>query len=311
MNNKNQFLKFPKLLTNVRTTFGHWLNNWLASSIAATPKSTEDIRVETTADGSYLFLNKNFQNNSNLEYLYDSEQKNIDGYESKADRQTRINNLISASGSDAPLYDINKEYKTGQIVRILSATTAFSASTYTEINWSSSLIYSDLTSGTYVLKPGTYVAVTNIPPSSSQQFYETYKNRIDGLKYFARNPKVIYWPIFPSEPKLNATFFTSGSNGTISGSTFEEYQGRFWECIGLFATGSSSGTGMIFRGQWSTTSTYKAQNVVIYSTGITGSNAGSYIANTDINSTGSSVAPFIGSPNWSLLGTLNTIGSWS
>lgn len=295
-------IRFPKPIPRI-TSFTKWLNNWLESCIASQPKSTDDIIVDTAKDGSRLYLADRWKNQNGMNYLINDNYASLND-ETPAQQQARINALTASYGTDAPIWTAAStgSYTRGTIVRVLQTTVHDPISKFVGASWSGSTISGSISGSNLTCPAGVYICVQNIPASSSAALYN-FVTASGGDLTTVRNPAICYAPLFP-EPVVNARYF----GATVkSGSVFEKYQGRYWECIGLFSTGSSSG-GMSFKGQWATTASYKAQNVVVLSSG---SNAGSYIAVVDINGTGSAYAPDVGSPYWVQLGSLNTIGKWT
>lgn len=227
-------LKYPKPIVKL-TKFTKWLNNWLMSCIAATPRTSRDIIVEHTDKGSFLYLSSDLKNKKILSY----PTSNIDGDISPSDYAAAVEARVAAHGSDCNYYQHAQGYKKGTIVRVLKTQETYgdAISKYPDVNWSaSSDISSSIIDGKLPLRAGTYICVADVPYSSSLYSLALSINDVSNV----RDPKVCYHPLNP-EPRYNADY--RGRNIHGSGSIFELYQGRYWESISQPTTGSARPSG--------------------------------------------------------------------
>lgn len=303
----------PKNVPNL-TDFHRAWNKLLDYIRGNTPISSADISVTKTPNGLSLSLNK--RGAVGMEYDFNSLRDAQASDSSLSVFNSRIASFSASYGTDAPVWNATTAgngFKKGTIVRVLPhpindltgdivpsqvdqwhmfKTANVSSSTL----WNTDCIYS----AGLISRPGSYICVCDVPQSNS--YWSTVS--ASGQPDQARNPNVCYAPLFP-EPATNAAYF---GNRAVSGSLFENYQGRYWECLGLFQATSASAESW-FRGAYDATYLYKNGDGTLIN--MTSSNGGLYFCVQDLPNTGSAYAPTVGAPYWVQLSTSNTRGSWN
>lgn len=302
-----------------RTSFHQSWNSILRLLNEMQVKDSSDVIVKRTKNGISLELAPGARAKRTLNYDYLDVYSPREG-EDNADVDSRVSTYITSYATDCPAWNANtaqQAYRVGDIVRVLpypindiseeiQPSQVDPLSGFPNVNWSGSKVWGTdmIWQGNLVPIPGVYICVADIPASGSLTYTSASSS---GAPYLSRNPAIFYGPCWP-EPKVNAQYF---GTTVVSGSKFEDYQGRYWECLSIYANSTTGNAGMVFKGTWSTSTLYTVQDVVRLES--TGSNGGTYVCVVSLtgSATGSSYAPEVGSPYWVQLSTSDTKGSWN
>jgi len=109
---------------------------------------------------------------------------------------------------------------------------------------------------------GSFLPTIILDPSSNNNAQAIvsatglFPSSIDLLRF----SNVNYYPTWPE------TFFNS-ITASIDDSVMCKRIGRYWDCIGLFSTGSGGGLGASYVGLWNTTSSYTPNQIVLIEPG--------------------------------------------
>lgn len=272
-------------------------NNILQLLRALKLVSSGDILVKTTNNGTSLELHPRYkQTTPAIRYESERNYRLAETNEDETPEQliSQLDYIDSEVQTDSNIYNRNRSYKKGDIIRVLAnqqpyniynPATSFGdlASNFTKVNWAGSPISFSIVDNTIPAPEGTYICVCNVPPSSSLVWADLSAS---GDFTTTRNPDVCYHPIVP-EPNYNAAFFNGGTNTVNSGSTFEYYQGRYWEKIGGGTTAAPASPLKPYYIMALSHSYVEAKEILFWSGSSPGNPTGSFTTSSYVLSSGS------------------------
>lgn len=198
---------FPKPNPYTDSPFTKWINKLLAGCVACMVRSSTDIKVKRTKEGTYLELDRQWKNTTRWNY-------EADGY------HKHHLNTGKYIPDDHYYFNPRSEYSVGDVVRV------------------DKLYYAGkdpVTDDYMYVYPGVYVCVQNVPRYDLPVNVQKLMTDKGAPKSIYRQENIVYAPLYP-EPYRLASRNVFNDPQTPAAEDYRSYQGRYWELISLFPT---------------------------------------------------------------------------